>query len=167
MWSISAPSAPVNVVRGERLADRPGEANELLEMGAVEGVGVMPDQKKPVATPGDVAGHLAVSGHLHFDRGGPSVAGYVFDGDRAVFVQRGSHDAYRGFDAMVSGFDPAQISERHHHADGAVPAHSQASAVVEENYAGDAVRMAGSQSSAPTITSELRGSVTRARRNAS
>ena len=117
--------------------------DELVEIGPVDGVGVMLDQKEPVAAPGNVARHLAVSGYFYFDCGGPSVAGYVLDGHRAVFVQRGSHDAYRGLDAMVSGLDPAQVGERHHDTDGSVPAHAQASAVVEENDAGDAVRVAG------------------------
>jgi hypothetical protein len=44
---------------------------------------------------------------------------------------------------MVSCFDFAEISKRNHQADRAVPAHCQAAAVVEENYTGDALCIAG------------------------
>ena len=55
----------MNFVGGEGLANRPGEIHQLLEVGAVDGIGVIPDQKEPVAAPGDVAGHSAVTGHFH------------------------------------------------------------------------------------------------------
>ncbi len=80
---------------------------------------------------------------MQFDCCGQAIAWHVFDGDRAVFVQRGSHDTYWRFDAMVSGLNAAQPGERHHQADGSVPTHSQASAVVEENYAGDTLWVDG------------------------
>jgi hypothetical protein len=40
----------------------------------------MLDQEEPIAAVGDVSRHLAVSRYFHVHRGGPSVAGYVFDG---------------------------------------------------------------------------------------
>jgi hypothetical protein len=131
----------LNAAGGERLANLPGEMDELVEIGSFNRIGVMFDQKKPVAAPGNVAGHQAVSGHIHVDCGGPAVAVYVFECHRAVFVQRGSHDAYRGLDTVLPGLDPTQIRERGYNADCSVPAHAQASTVVEENYARDAVRI--------------------------
>jgi hypothetical protein len=40
---------------------------------------------------------------------------------------------------MVAGFDFVQVGEGGHHADGSVPAHAQASTVVEEDHASDAI----------------------------
>ncbi len=143
MWSISAPSAPRMPAAGERLPDSPSEMDELVEVRFRNRVGMIFDQKKPVAAPGHVTGHRTESGDFDIDGGSPAVAGYVFKGHSAVFVQCDSHDAYRRLDAVNTGLDPAKICERGYDADGSVPAHAQASAVVEENDAGHAVRAGG------------------------
>jgi hypothetical protein len=44
---------------------------------------------------------------------------------------------------MAAGLDFAQVGEGDHHADGSVTAHAQASTVVEENHARDAVCQCG------------------------
>src|SRR5271165_504080 len=128
-------------VGSERLPNGPCEVDELVEIFAVDGAGVMLDQKKPVATPGNVTGHRAVAGHFHFDGSRPAVAGYVFERYRAVFVQRRSYNADRRLDAVVSGLNPSQIRECGYDPDRSVPAHAEASAVIEENYPSDAVCM--------------------------
>jgi hypothetical protein len=132
-----------NAGAGERLPDSPSEVDELIEVGFRNRVGMILDQKKPVAAPGHVPGHRTESGDFDMDGGSPAVAGYVFKGHGAVFVQCDSHDAYRCLDAVDTGLDPAKKCERGYDADGSVPAHAQASAVVKENDARNAVRAGG------------------------
>lgn len=132
-----------NAGGGECLANLPGEMDELVKVRFCNREGVMFDQKKPVATPGNVAGHHTESGHFDIDGSGPAVAGYVFEGHGAVFVQSDSHNAYWRFHAMRTGLDPAQIRECGYNTDGSMPAHAQASAVVEKDDARNAVRTGG------------------------
>ncbi len=132
-----------NTGAGERLPDSPSEMDELVEVRFRNGVGMMFDQKKPVAAPGNVTGHCTESRDFDVDSSGPAVAGYVFEGHGAVFVQRDSDDAYRRLYAVSTGLDSAQICKRGYNADGPVTAHAQASAVVEENDARNAVRTSG------------------------
>ncbi len=142
MVDLSALRA-LNAVGGKRLANLPREMDELVKVGSCNRVGVVLDQKKPIATPGDVAGHRAIPGNFDVDCSSPAVAGYVFKRYRAVFVQGGSHDADWRLDAVVPGPDPAQVCERGYDTDGSMPAHAQASAIVEENDARNAVSVGG------------------------
>src|ERR1700734_1118894 len=48
----------LNLVGGEGLANGPGEADELLQIFAIDGVGMMLDEKEPVAAVGDVSRHF-------------------------------------------------------------------------------------------------------------
>jgi hypothetical protein len=127
----------------ECLANLPGEMDELVKVRSCNCVGVMFDQKKPVATPGHVADHHTKSRHFDVDGSGPTVAGYVFEGYCAICVQDDSHNAYWRFHAMRTGLDPAQMRERGYNTNGSMPAHTQASTVIEENHARDAVRTGG------------------------
>jgi hypothetical protein len=132
-----------NAGAGERLPDSPSEMDELVKVGFCNRVGMMFDQEKPVATPGNVADDRTESGYLNRDGGGKAVAGYVFEGYGTVVVECDPHHAYRCLYAVFTGLNPAKIGERGYDADGSVPAHAQASAVVEENDAGNAVRPSG------------------------
>ena len=127
----------------ECLANLPSEMDELVKVRSCNRVRVMFDQKKPVATPGNVAGDRTESGYFDIDGSGPAVARNVFEGYCAVCVQDDSHNAYWRFHAMRTRLDPAQIRERGYNTDGSMPAHAQASAVVEENDARNAVRTGG------------------------
>jgi hypothetical protein len=77
------------------------------------------------------------------DVSGQAIAGYVFEGHGTVFVECDSHDAYRCLYAVHTGLDSAKKSEGGYDADGSVPAHAQAPAVVEVNDAGNAIRTGG------------------------
>ena len=127
----------------ECLANLPGEMDELVKVRFCNRVGMMFDQKKPVAAPGNIAGHGAVAWHFDLNRRTPAVAGYVFEGYGTVLIERDSHNAYRRFHAMRTGLDSAQICERGYDTDGSMPAHAQASAVVEKNNACDAIGTGG------------------------
>jgi hypothetical protein len=133
----------MDFVGGERLANGPGVIDERREMGSINDQGVIFDQEKPVATPGNVAGDRTVSGDVYFDCCCISVAGNVFDGHGAIFVEHRSHDADRRFDTMVAGFDLSHVGEGDHNTDGSVSTHAKASAVVEEDGAGYAICVAG------------------------
>jgi hypothetical protein len=45
----------LNLVGGERLADGPGEGDELFQIFPLDDIGMMLDQKEPVAAIGDVS----------------------------------------------------------------------------------------------------------------
>src|ERR1700719_2908746 len=79
----------------ERLPDSPSEMDELVKVCFGNRVGMLFDQKKPVAAPGDVAGHCTESGDFDINGRGPAVAGYIFEGHGGVSVQCDSHDAHR------------------------------------------------------------------------
>ena len=97
---------------------------------------VFADQKEPVAAPGDIADHPAIARHLHLDRLAITVGRHIAHADRAILVQGGGHRAHRCFDPVLARADTAQISQGYHQADGAVAAHAQVTAVVEEDYPG-------------------------------
>jgi hypothetical protein len=128
-----------NAGGSERLPDLPGEMDELVKVRSCNRVGMMFDQKKPVPSPRNIAGHGTESGYFDIDGSGPAVARDVFEGHGAVFVQRNSYDAYRCLNAVSAGVNSAQIGERSYDTDRSMPAHAQASAVVEENDARNAV----------------------------
>jgi hypothetical protein len=129
-----------NAGGGECLPNLPGEMDKLVKVGSLYGEGMISDQKKPVAAPGNVTDHSTESGDFDVDGSGPAVARYVLEGHSGVFVQCDPHDAYRCLYAVSTGLDPAKICECGYYTDGSVPAHAQASAVVEENDARNAVR---------------------------
>ena len=62
-------------------------------MSAVDGERVMMDQKKPVATPGDVSDDWSETRYVDLDCFRRAVAANILDGNGAVFVQSGSHHA--------------------------------------------------------------------------
>jgi hypothetical protein len=127
----------------ECLAKLPSEMDELVKVRSCNRVGMMFDQKKPVATPGNVAGNRTESRYFDIDGSGPAVARNVFEGYCAVCVQDDSHNAYWRFHAMRTRLDPAQIRERRYNTDGSMSAHAQTSAVVEEDDTRNAVRTGG------------------------
>ena len=90
----------------------------------------------------------------------------IFDRDLAVRVERAAHRPDRRVEAMHAGRDSFQIVKRGDDADRAVPAHADVADVVEVDHAAR-WRLHRRHSTAPTITSEPRGSLTRARRHAS
>src|SRR5580698_432653 len=59
------PLRALNLVGAECLAGGPGKADELFQIFPLDEIGVMLDQKEPVATIGDVSRHFAVSGYFH------------------------------------------------------------------------------------------------------
>jgi hypothetical protein len=127
----------------ECLANLPGEMDELVKVRSCNRVGMMFDQKKPVAAPGNVPGHRTEAGYFDIDGSGPAVARDVFESHGAVFVQCDSHNAYRCFNTVRAGLDLPKIRERRYDTDGSMPTHAQASAVVEEDDTRNAVRTGG------------------------
>ena len=99
------------------------------------------DEKKPVSTPGDIAGDMAHPRNFDDETGLISVGRDIDNGDRAVRVQVCAHGSRRGVDAVLARRDAAQVGEGVNEADGSVAAHAEVAYVVEEDDPGDAVRM--------------------------
>ena len=66
----------------------------------------------------------------------PTMAWHVVDRHLATGLEPDFDFADRGFDAMLAGLQSAEIGQRRHDADHAVPAHSQVPGIVEEHHAG-------------------------------
>ena len=125
-----------NVLVFQGLLHGDGVGGEGVEVVAGDAQVVLGDQEEPVAAPGDVAGHAAVARYLQADGLAVAVGRHVAHAHRAVVVQRRLDGADRRLDLVHAGFDPAQVGEGHHQADGAVAAHAQVAAVVEEDHPG-------------------------------
>ena len=101
---------------------------------------VITHEEKPVAAPGDVAGHRAMPCNQNRDRAPIAPGGHVVHGDLTVSVQFGPHHTHWRVDVMFARCDAAQPGQRGHHANSAVTAHAQRAHIVEVDNAGDAVR---------------------------
>ncbi|MNF90456.1 hypothetical protein D3C84_730210 [compost metagenome] len=124
----------------EGLEHCPGVLGEELDVVHLQGLTVIGHQEKPVAAPGDVAVHAAMS--WHFDRHllAVAVGGHVAQGDVAVLMQRGADRADRRIDLVLAGLDMPQVMQRVDQADGAVTAHAEVAGVVEEDHAAGGIR---------------------------
>ena len=150
------------------LADPPGVIRQVFHLGKLRRLTVIADQKEPVAAPGDVPDYHAGTLDLKSNVGCVAVTGNILDRDLVAAVVLEGDDADRRIQPVSAWSDTAQVGERDRHADRAVAAHPQVADVVEEDDAGHAgLDRRGSHSSAPTSTSEPRGSLTTAERKSS
>ena len=92
-------------------------------------------QKKPIATPGDIAARASVAHHIHRDLGCTAITGNVVYGNLPAFVQFGSDRAHRRFDPMLSRSNPSHVRQRNHEPDGSVPTHPQITHIIEKDHA--------------------------------
>src|SRR5205814_703309 len=92
------------------------------------------DQKKPVATPGDVSSNFTVSRNLNRYIFRKAVARHVGDGNFSAFVEQRFDYAHGRFNAMSAWPNALQIRERRYHANGAMSAHSQIGNVIKEDH---------------------------------
>ena len=97
-----------NFLLAKRLADRPSEIRQALDILERKFQGLFTHQKKPVSAPGHVTENLAVVRHINFNVCGQSVAGNVVHRDLAVGVQDGAHGSHRRLDAVCTGLDSLQ-----------------------------------------------------------
>src|SRR5208283_5016696 len=119
-------------------ADGPGVTRELLQMVQIQRITVVVGEEEPVAAPGHVAVHVAMTGHVNNGVAQQSVRGHVAESHFAVFVEFRGDNADRRLDAMDAGTDAAHPGQRDHQADGPMAAHAQIADVVEEDDAGGA-----------------------------
>ena len=98
-------------------------------------------QEKPVAAPGHIACHRAVTGHLHGNAGAMAISRDIANADAVGGVQFESDGPHRRFKRVAAGLNAAQMSQRHCHADGAMAAHAQVACVVEEDNASGTCRI--------------------------
>ena len=154
----------------ERLADAPGEVGEPLDVGERQLLAVVARRGRTSCRPrrrrrrrGPMPGTSTVTPCAH------AVARHVLDGDAVVVVERRPSTTPTGVSSRcVPGSIRPRCASVTTSADGAVAAHAEVADVVEEDHAGGAGRVdAARTSSAPTITSEPRGSLTTAERKSS
>ena len=150
-----------------RLAHAPGEVGERFEIAHVDLETVLAHQEEPVAAPGDVARHLADARHLEHHVARAAVARHVAEFDRAIGAQRRVHRPHRRVDADLAGRElPAYASEAMRPM---VPWPHMPSTptllkkITPKRQSG----RCGAHSSAPTMASDPRGSLTMAERQAS
>jgi hypothetical protein len=127
---------PRNSLPFETAADSPGEIGQAFDPRQGERLLVVVDEKEPVAPPGDVAMHEAVTGDFHRHLAGVPPAGNILNGRRlGPIVVDGDH-SHGGVDAMLSATDPTEVSEGDREPNHPVPAHVEHADVVEENHSG-------------------------------
>ncbi len=97
------------------------------------------DQKEPVAAPGHIAMHDAMSRHIDRDMGAIAIGGDIRDRYFAIRPQRNLYVAYGSLKSVHSHPDSPQVHQRSGHADGSMPAHAEIARVVEEDHAGRCV----------------------------
>jgi hypothetical protein len=90
-------------------------------------------QKKPVASPGNVAVYFAVMGNLHFDNRREAATRKGVHRYRAVTVQKGALSPHRSLHAVLAGIDPLHKGEGRHHADCPVAAHAEIIHMIKED----------------------------------
>src|SRR5258707_8080983 len=100
-------------------------------------------EKKPIATPGDVATNWPDTRNIDRERTFGAPTGHVIDGDLAIFVERSRDDANGRFDAVPAGFNATHVRQSCDKANGTVTAHSEITDVVEINHSSDARRIGG------------------------
>jgi hypothetical protein len=97
------------------------------------------DEEKPVTSPRDVTGDIAVTGHIHSDLPGVTVAGDIFDADTMVGMQRESHAADGGVDLIGSWCDATHVCECRPQAYCTMDAHVERADIVKKNHPAQAV----------------------------
>ena len=132
-----------NACRRQSAANLPGECSERFDLVKGEGKVMLAYQKKPVATPGDIAGDRAEAGNIHGNAGAKAIGRHIPKGDLVVWLQIDFDHADRGLDELLARPKPAKKSKRSGNADDAVAAHSQISGVIEEDDARCAGRIEG------------------------
>ena len=94
------------------------------------------DEKKPVASPRDVAGNWPVARDVDRDLCSSSITRNVCDFDLSFIIEMCDDDANRRLDAMCSGTDAIQKREGGDDADRPMAAHSQITHAIEKDDAG-------------------------------
>src|SRR5207245_5199203 len=96
------------------------------------------DQKEPIASPSDVSSET-----FHGNILGETVTRHIADRNIAGCMQLRRHNSNWRFDSVQPRSQTAEICERFHDADRAVPAHAEVADVVEEDYGGGRRRISG------------------------
>lgn len=123
----------------ERLADRPCERREFVDISQRQTERVIVHEKEPVSSPGYVADDWAVSGYFDLNICGTAMAGNVVDGDVAIGVEGRFDLSYGRFDLVCAWRNALHVGEGGDESDGAVATHAQVADIVEEDDAGGAV----------------------------
>ena len=116
-------------------AHPPGKVGQGLQIGELDVGAVLFHEEKPVTAPSDVTAHPAASGHVDRDVAGLAVARNVVDRHLTIGVQLRLDCTDRRVDPHLARREPAEVRERGHEADRAVPAHAEAAHVVEKDHA--------------------------------
>src|SRR5579862_5047595 len=91
------------------------------------------NEEEPVASPGDVTSHLAITRNFNFHIGGEAIARNIIHSDFAARVQDGANGSDWCLDAVLAGLDAIQKGEGRDEANGAVTAHAEIADIVKED----------------------------------
>src|SRR5580704_8670284 len=100
-----------NVVIAQRRANPQREIGEVIDVSQFQRLIVITNQKEPIATPRDVAGHFADAFHLNRNVLGEAIAGYVLQRDRVRAVVLDGNAPHRSLKHVTARLDPAEMAE--------------------------------------------------------
>src|SRR5262249_27334513 len=87
------------------LANSPGEVHECFDVFLSQLLSVVANQKKPVASPGHITDDRAMTGNVHANIVGMSIAGHVGHSHFALVMEMRLDDTDRRFDPMIAGLN--------------------------------------------------------------
>jgi hypothetical protein len=128
----------------ERLANGPGELGQCFEIVERQYKRVIFDEKEPIATPGNVAGHWPKSRHVDGHISSQPVTRNICDLDCSILFEGCNDNADGRFDAMPTWSNAIEIGERGDDADRSVTAHPEVTDIVEKDDARGAGTIEGS-----------------------
>jgi hypothetical protein len=123
------------------LANRPGETRQLVDILESQFHAVMPNEEKPVSSPGYIPANLSITRHVDRNIGVTSITRDIVDRDLvdrdlALFVQDRAHNAHRRLDLVFSGSDTLHVRQGGNQPDRTVTTHSQIAHIIKEDHAG-------------------------------
>ncbi|MFT5130465.1 MAG: UDP-glucose 4-epimerase, partial [Rhodothermales bacterium] len=126
----------------EGAADGPRAGFESCDVRELQLESVVVYQEEPVAAPGDVAMHVAESGHIDRHSCSAAIAAHVTDGHASVWKECSGNIANGCFELMFAGADASEMGQCGDDADGAMSAHAEIADVVEKDDARCGLRTA-------------------------
>src|ERR1043165_413548 len=112
------------------------ELHQTFEVFELQFLAVIVDEKKPIATPRDIAGNWSIGRHVNCNFRSSPITRDVRDFDASFVIEMCDDDADRCLDAMCAGTDAIQVGQRGDDTDSPVPAHSQVTHAIEKDDTG-------------------------------
>jgi hypothetical protein len=127
-------------LRIDRLAQAPRQLCQRVDIGQLDRLALVRNEKEPVSAPCNIAFHWTKTRDIDDNLPGLAVARYIGNADRAIGVQLRIYRTDRRVDAVGARCKAPHVCERRNQPDGSVPAHAEVADIVEKDHAQRAIR---------------------------